>query len=82
MKVLTHSGHNIPVYFLNGEPMFFEMDRQVIPSGNYHIIQWNCTTLKSRTVKSIVPSSEAMNLTSCYERNFRNYVEKPKKLRA
>ncbi|XP_015759669.1 PREDICTED: eukaryotic translation initiation factor 2D-like [Acropora digitifera] len=32
MKVLTHSGHNIPVYFLNGEPMFFEMDRQVIPS--------------------------------------------------
>ena len=51
MKVLTHSGHNIPVYFLNGEPMFFEMDRQVIPSGNYHIIQCNCTTPKSRTVK-------------------------------
>ena len=81
MKVLTHSGHNIPVYFLNGEPMFFEMDRQVIPSGNYHIIQCNCTTLKSRTVKSIVTSSEAMILTSCYERNFSNYVEKLEKLR-
>ena len=81
MKVLTHSGLNIPVYFLNGEPMFFEMDRQVIPSGNYHIIQCNCTTLKSRTVMSIVPPSEAMILTSCYERNFSNYVEKPEKLR-
>lgn len=63
MKVLTHSGHNITVYFLNGEPMFFEIDKHVIPSGNYRTIQCNYTTLKSRTVKSIVPSSEAMILT-------------------
>lgn len=81
VKVLTHSGHNIPVYFLNGEPMFFEMDKQVIPSGNYHTIQCNCTTLKSRTVKSIVPSSEARILTSCYECNFSNCVEMSEKLR-
>ena len=61
--------------------MFFEMDKHVIPSGNYHTIQCNCTTLKSRTVKIIVPSSEARTLPSCYECNFSNCVEMSEKLR-
>lgn len=32
MRIMTHSGQNITVYCHNGEPIFFEMDKQVIPT--------------------------------------------------
>lgn len=35
MRLMTHSGQNITVFCLSGEPIFFEVDKRVIPTGNY-----------------------------------------------
>ena len=34
MRVMTHSGQNITVFCLSGEPIFFEVEKRVIPTGN------------------------------------------------
>ena len=34
MRIMTHSGQNVTVYCLNGEPMFFEIEKRVIPTGS------------------------------------------------
>ena len=33
MRIMTHSGQNVTVYCLSGEPMFFEIEKRVIPTG-------------------------------------------------
>ena len=35
MRIMTHSGQNITVFCLNGEPIFFEVERKVIPTGTH-----------------------------------------------
>lgn len=34
MRLMTHSGQNITVFCLSGEPIFFEVEKRVIPTGN------------------------------------------------
>ena len=34
MRIMTHSGHNVTVFCLSGEPIFFEMEKTVIPTGD------------------------------------------------
>jgi len=33
---MTHSGQNVTVFCLNGEPIFFEVEKKVIPTGTHH----------------------------------------------
>lgn len=35
MKIMTHSGQNVTGYCLNGDPIFFEIEKRVIPSGTF-----------------------------------------------
>ena len=34
MRLMTHSGQNITVFCLSREPIFFEVEKRVIPTGN------------------------------------------------
>ena len=33
MRIMTHSGQNVTFFCLNGEPIFFEVEKKVIPTG-------------------------------------------------
>lgn len=32
MRIMTHSGQNVTVFCLNGEPIFFDVEKKVIPT--------------------------------------------------
>ena len=35
MRLMTHSGQNVTVFCLSGEPIFFEVEKKVFPTGGY-----------------------------------------------
>ena len=35
MRLMTHSGQNVTVFCLGGEPIFFEVEKKVFPTGKY-----------------------------------------------
>ena len=37
MRLMTHSGQNVTVFCLSGEPIFFEVEKKVFPTGKYGI---------------------------------------------
>ena len=44
MRVMTHSGQNVTVFCLDGEPIFFEVEKRIFPTGNYDDqIEWSLT---------------------------------------
>ena len=32
-RIVTHSGQNITFYSVNGEPVFFESEKKILPTG-------------------------------------------------
>ena len=56
MRIMTHSGQNVTVYCLNGEPIFFEIEKRVIPTGttlNEHSVYF-ITNEKKKKIKCMV----------------------------
>ena len=37
MRLMTHFGQNVTVFCLSGEPIFFEVEKKVFPTGKYGI---------------------------------------------
>lgn len=33
MRIMSHSGQNVTVYCLSGEPVFYEIERRIFPTG-------------------------------------------------
>ena len=48
MKISTHSGQNLLVYNLHGNPAFFQVETQVYPTGRF--VQWLISVIIQKVI--------------------------------
>lgn len=64
-RVFTHSNNNVNIFIVNGEPLFFEHEANLCPTGESFHETCTCINIHVRTLYFHNLSSHGLALISC-----------------